>query len=205
MPLVIIDGPEAVGKTTIIDALTDAWGRHHRQRSWGPRKSWLEYCQPLFEDTQSCKEDPRLLIVWSRSWISRAVYNRMLNQGQDVPPRAMTELDRIVLASGGLLFVVESPVPVLIERRSIRIANGDKKDHPLDPRAELTEFLRVTRPRKWRVLSGMVTPEVNAQSIINMLVQRNPECRMSRREEEEPIDLSFSRELVRGQASVENH
>lgn len=187
MPLVIIDGPEAAGKTTIIDALLEAWGPNSRMRRWGPRKSWLEYCGPLFEDTEACREDPHLLIVWSRSWLSRSVYNKLLNQGQDVPPRAMTELDRIVLASGGLLFLVQAPVPVLKARRQERLDSGsDQNDHPISPKDEAIQFSRNIIQRKWRTLSGVMDVRANVQSIITLLVQRNPECRMDA-VKEEPI------------------
>jgi hypothetical protein len=196
MPLVILDGPEASGKSTIIDALMEEWGLNSRLRSWGPRESWLEYCQPLFEDGKAVKEDPHLLIVWSRSWLSRMVYNRLLNQGQSVPPRATSELDNIVIASGGLLLLILSPPKVLIDRRLTRVAAGEKKDHPLDPRMEHTQFDRCIRHRKWRVLSGTIDPEDNVRTIITMLVQRNPECRMSRSlmvvGEETPLERLFT-------------
>jgi len=185
MPIVILEGPEAAGKTTIIEKLLASWGENSRVRSWGPRDSWLEYCGPLFEDTKACQEDPLLLIVWSRSWLSRAVYNTLLKQGQDVPPRAMTELDRIVLSNGGLLILVTAPPSILQERRERRLAEGsDQKDHPLNPRTELNEFLAQSRKRKWWTISGTRSPEDNVSSIITMLVQRNPESRMNLRKEE---------------------
>lgn len=178
MPLVLFEGPEAAGKSTIIDALLEEWGPNSRLRSWGPRKSWLEYCGPLFEDVEAVKADPHLLIVWSRSWISRMVYNRLLNQGQSVPPHVTMELDNIVLASGGLLFFVTTPPDVLAERRDRRPPEDAKRDHPLNPDRELRAFNTVTRNRKWRVMSGMLDPEDNVRAIMTLLVQRNPECRM---------------------------
>lgn len=187
MPLAIFDGPEAAGKSTIIDELLKVWGPNSRLRSWGPRESWLEYCQPLFDDVQACKEDPHLLIAWSRSWLSRTVYNRLLTQGQSVPSRVTLELDNIVIASGGLLFLVVAPPRDLVARRLRRFEAGKKKDHPLDPHKELTQFLASVQKRKWRQLSGAIPPGDNVRSIILALVQKNPECRMEIRKEE-PID-----------------
>lgn len=179
MPLVIVDGPEASGKSTIIEALLQTWGPNSSQRSWGPRDSWLEYCQPLFEDTQACKENPQFLIVWSRSWISRAVYNKLLLQGQNVPMKATTELDNIVISSGGLLILVTSPISVLKERRQARLREGNEKpDHPLDPRKEQNEFVLQTHRRRWLQMSGIVPPEDNVRTILDLLVSRNAECRM---------------------------
>lgn len=184
MPLVIFDGPEAAGKSTLIDALMEEWGPNSRLRSWGPRESWLEYCQPLFDDLKACQEDPFLLVCWSRSWLSRSVYNKMLAQGQNVPPRTMTELDNIVVRSGGLLILMTAPVDILLERRLTRMNEGNAKpDHPLDPRKEQGEFQLQSRPRKWRTLSGTTEPETNVRTIMTLLVQRNPECRMGPRKE----------------------
>lgn len=180
MPLVIIDGPEAAGKSTIIDALREEWGQRSGQRSWGPRDSWLEYCQPLFEDIQHCQYDPQWLVVWSRSWLSRMVYNKLLDQGQIVPPAVTAELDNIVVRSGGLLLLVTAPIMTLQSRRLERLESGTAKpDHPLDPSREMSEFQRLVRGRKWKTLSGIADPADNVRTIMTLLVQRNPECRMT--------------------------
>lgn len=179
MPLVILDGPEAAGKSTLIDALVQEWGKKHMVRHWGPRKSWLEYCQPLFDDLQFCEERPQWLIVWSRSWVSRMVYNKLLSQGQIVPTSVTTELDNIVTRSGGLLILVVAPVIVLSDRRRQRLEEGGHKpDHPLDPGRELAEFQAATRKGKWRPFSGTIDPADNVRTIMTLLVQKNPECRM---------------------------
>lgn len=179
MPLVILDGPEAAGKSTLIEALIREWGRKHMVRHWGPRKSWLEYCQPLFEDLQYVEESPQWLVVWSRSWVSRMVYNKLLSQGQIVPTSVTTELDNIVVRSGGLLVLVTAPVITLSNRRRERLEEGGHKpDHPLDPGQELAEFQAVTRKGKWRTFSGTIDPTDNVRTIMTLLVQRNPECRM---------------------------
>lgn len=184
MPLVIFDGPEAAGKTTILDALMKEWGDNSTMRSWGPRKSWLEYCGPLFDDLQACEEDPQLLIAWSRSWASRTAYNKLLSQGQSIPSEVTKELENIVIRSGGLLFLVTSPVSVLLERRLARIERGDEKsDHQIEVHKELHEFQAYVRNRKWTTLSGALDVDHNVRSIIHSLVLRNPECRMVLREE----------------------
>jgi hypothetical protein len=184
MPLVIVEGPEAAGKTTIIEALMEEWGPNSRQRSWGPRDSWMEYCQPLFDDLKACKEDPHLLIVWSRSWISRMVYNKLLSQGQSVPPQVTLELDNTVLRQRGILIFVEASVTTLLSRRLARVTEGGHKpDHPIDSSKELSEFQSVLRQRKWKNLSGNDDVDYNVGMIMKMLVQRNPECRMGTKEE----------------------
>lgn len=179
MPLVIFDGPEAAGKSTLISALMEEWGDKSIVRSWGPRNSWLEYCQPLYDDLQYCEDNPQWLICWSRSWASRHVYNKMLVQGQLVPPEVTKELENIVIRSGGMLVLVVSPVATLLARRLARLEEGGHKpDHPLDPDKELKEFQLYTRNRKWKTLVGTYDPEANVRTIISYLVQRNPECRM---------------------------
>lgn len=179
MPLVIIDGPEAAGKTTIIDALLEEWGEPSMYRHWGPRDSWLEYCQPLFDDLKRCRENPTELIVWSRSWASRTIYNKLLNQGQSVPSCVTSELDKIVIRSGGFLGMVTAPVVTLLNRRLQRIAAGDpKQDHQLDVGKELAEFQKYGRFRGWNMLDGTQLVEDNVRHIIYLLSSRNPECRM---------------------------
>lgn len=181
MPLVILDGPEAAGKSTIIDALLLEWGQPSEYRHWGPRDSWLEYCQPLFEDLSRCKRNPRLLIVWSRCWASRTVYNLLLNQGQRVPRTVTKELDNIVVHShGGFLGMVVSPEKILLERRLARIESGDaKKDHQLDVSKELAEFQKYSRGGLWNILRGTDPVVDNVRTIIYLLTVRSPECRMT--------------------------
>jgi hypothetical protein len=184
MPLVIFDGPEAAGKTTLIDALNREWGDRCIQRHWGPRDSWLEYCQPLFDDIQYCRDHPQWIVIWSRSWISRMVYNKLLSQGQSVPSEVTLELDNIVIRENGLLFLVTAPVATLASRRLARLEEGGHRpDHPLDPQLELGEFQVVTRRRKWRTLSGTAEVDQNIRTIMSLLVLKNPECRMLFQEE----------------------
>lgn len=184
MPLVIFDGPEAAGKTTIMEALMKEWGDNSMLRSWGPRESWLEYCGPLFDDIKTCQMDPQSLVIWSRSWASRTCYNKLLSQGQSIPSEVTKELENIVIRSGGLLFLVTSPVSVLLERRLARIERGDEKsDHPIEVHKELHEFQAYVRNRKWTTLSGVTDVEQNVRMIIHSLVLRNPEARMVLREE----------------------
>jgi thymidylate kinase len=179
MPLVIFEGPEAAGKTTLIDALEERWGSNFQFRGWGPRESWLEYCQPLFEDIKACRADPKLLIIWSRSWLSRAVYNSLLAQGQSVPNTVLKELDHIVVREGGLLLLIVSPINVLLTRRLERLSQPDSKpDHPLDPEKELSEFYMQNKSKKWKTLSGIQDPQSNVDLILNLIVSRNPESRM---------------------------
>lgn len=184
MPLVIFDGPEAAGKTTLIEALMKEWGPNSTLRSWGPRDSWLEYCQPLFDDLKATKQDPQCLVVWSRSWASRFVYNKLLSQGQSVPPSVTRELENIVVASGGLLYFVYASILELMSRRMARIEEGGHKpDHPISPEKELYAFQSYMRGRKWAAISGADDTDQEVRSIIYRLVQRNPECRMRTREE----------------------
>lgn len=187
MPLVIFDGPEAAGKSTLIDALAEAWGPEFAIRQWGPRDSWLEYCQPLFEDLKCVKSHPTFLQIWSRGWASRSVYNRLLTQGQVVPVEVTKALDDIVVRSGGLLVLVTAPVSTLLSRRLARIEAGNfKPDHSLDVHKELRAFQDYTRNRKWMNISGIGDTAYDVRSIIHELVLRNPECRMHAEE----VDLA---------------
>lgn len=188
MPLVIFEGPEAAGKSTLIDALIERWGSNFHYRHWGPRESWLEYCQPLFDDVKATREDPHLLVVWSRSWLSRAVYNQLLTQGHSVPKTVLKELDHIVVRSGGFLFLVTSPVNVLLQRRLDRLSDPNSKpDHPLDPEKEQDEFFKQNSSRKWKMLSGVQPVNDNLTFILDQIAHRNPEALMGIEGRELPI------------------
>jgi len=179
MPVVIFEGPEAVGKTTLIESLQARWGPNNQFRGWGPRQSWLEYCQPLFDDIQACKQDPKLLIVWSRGWLSRAVYNELLSQGHRVPKSAIRELDREVRHANGSLFLVTAPITTLLSRRLERLENPDSKpDHALDPEKELGEFYKQNSSRLWTMIHGNKDTDHTISLVMDQIVQRNPECRM---------------------------
>lgn len=181
MPIVILDGPEATGKSTIIDALRNEWGIEKTDlRSMGPKKSWLEYCNPLYDDISQSADLPEWLFVWSRCWASRTVYNELLKQGQIVPREVTRELDAIVTRSGGMLCMVTAPVNTLLERRLERLSRaGSKPDHQLDVNKELAAFQRYARTGgNWQMLHGTYSVEDNVRKIITYLVNKNPECRM---------------------------
>ena len=179
MPLVIFEGPEAAGKTTLIEALQKRWGSNTQFRGWGPRESWLEYCQPLFDDIKTCSEDPNLLIIWSRSWLSRAVYNELLTQGHYVPKAIIRELDRTVRHANGCMFLVVSPITTLYTRRLERMNDPNSKpDHPLDPEKELAEFYKQNTSRLWNIIPGDKDTDHTISSVMEQIVRRNPDCRM---------------------------
>lgn len=178
MPIALFEGPEAAGKSTIMEALMAEWGPDTEYIHNGPKDSWLEYCKPLWQSLNTCRDSPTTLVVWSRGWASRTVYNKLLNQGQIIPPAITKELDEIVLRSGGFLGMVTSPVNVLLQRRLDRVERGEKRDHQLDVNQELAEFQKYGRGRGWTMLLGTESVEFNVRLIMNSLTLRNPECRM---------------------------
>jgi hypothetical protein len=103
----------------------------------------------------------------------------------------MTELENVVLSSGGLLLIVTSPPKILEERRALRVASGSTDDHPLNPETELAEFKAQAKGRKWKVVGGNFDTEITVKSIIDEIVRKNPECRMERKMEDEPIEDSM--------------
>jgi len=74
MPVILIDGPEKAGKSTLIAALRMSLGA--RVRAWGQvSPDDRVYTEPLGTDITSPK-----VHIWDRGWISEAVYGSLLNR-----------------------------------------------------------------------------------------------------------------------------
>ena len=78
--IIIIDGPEKAGKTTIINQLKSRLGWKVRKQSGPAKPNWITYLVDLAEDFSADG-----VTVWDRSWASEFVY-RSLENGN--PPQA---------------------------------------------------------------------------------------------------------------------
>jgi hypothetical protein len=83
MAIVVLDGPEKVGKTTLLQAIGQEWCRRMgvgsvaRRYPWGPVKDDAQYKNGL---VASVSARNRELIIWDRSWASEHVYSLLLNR-----------------------------------------------------------------------------------------------------------------------------
>lgn len=165
--IVIVDGPEAAGKTTLIRAVTEMvrTEQGHRfstvkVRKEGPTPSWTVYPCQLAQDYAK----PSEFVVWDRSWCSEVVYNRLLGRGRDLNEAEIEDLcSRFVAYSGGEMFMVLAPPEVLAARRLKRAERGQLDDLAVDPGAELLEFTEYAERHRWQRVSGTEDVEESVQ------------------------------------------
>lgn len=150
MTVVIFDGPEAAGKTTLIDQLQRASDVPvARVRRWGPVDSWEAYIDPLNEDLAT-----EGWVVWDRGWAAEVAYNDLLKRGRDVEEWNLhRRLEIPLMRAGGLMVMVLAPVAELAARRHLRLQRGDGHDDlPVDPHPERRRFLHYAQDHGWLIV-----------------------------------------------------
>lgn len=163
MPLLIVDGPEAAGKTTLIRELVKAWNGEVKQRQWGPVISWTTYVKPLETDVEAAK-DPTKLIIWDRSWASEWAYDILLSRGRGTRLTKLAKLEGKVDQVHGSKIMVTAPPIVLRERRAKRTLDGGKPDLPVHPAHESRLFGVYADMNGWMLLD---TTHISAHTILN--------------------------------------
>lgn len=131
--IIVIDGPEKTGKTTLAQHITHRLGA--RYRHWGPVPSPQVYATALRDDIRSGD-----LVVYDRSWLSEAVYNIALGR-RDTDPWLLEWLFSRACASRVVL--VDDP-DVLARRRT-------PDDVPVMPAVEVELFRALGLTFGWRL------------------------------------------------------
>lgn len=154
MPLLLIDGPEAAGKTTLVESVRSAWSPTNQHvRNWGPVSSWQEYIAPLTEDVHWLRDRPEYLIIWDRCWAAEWVYNLLLPNRQDRPfsTSDASWLEDLADTPATVKVILTATVPELVLRRRLRVRQGGKPDLPVDPASELRSFEEYGKAYRWKV------------------------------------------------------
>jgi hypothetical protein len=149
LPLIVLDGPEKAGKTTIVNVLRDLYG--YRVRHWGPVKSHMEFLAQLQQDLLV----PGKRVVWDRSWVSELVYSGLLGRATKLNHDAWLAeflFTRAVRVYGEVA-IVRGPDP------SILASLRDNTDLPVDPAVEQREFARHAANWRWSVVNNEHTAE----------------------------------------------
>jgi hypothetical protein len=141
MTVIVVDGPEKAGKTTLIRAIDRHLdGARVLLRAWGPVKSDVEYLEPL----KFAVSYPGVA-VWDRSWASEHVYGLLLDR---VDHRLAGDpwlgewlYGRAVQACGLRVMVTTDPA-LLRERRNAT-------DLPVDPAIERFAFQQYADQHGW--------------------------------------------------------
>lgn len=159
MPVLVVDGAEKSGKSTLIRVITDGWEGQSRVRRWGPVTSDTEYLTALREDV----EFPGL-VVWDRSWASEHVYSVLMNR----PGRLRTDP-----WLGEWLYGRAVDLKVVLDSHGDqRAARRDETDLPVNPYVEGAAFSEYASKYGWWVLHNDYwedTLRANAQRIVERL------------------------------------
>lgn len=135
MTVIVVDGPEAAGKSTFIARRFPGVD----VRRWGPVDSVDEYVKPFHEDRIADK-----LVIWDRSWASEVVYNQLMGRGRS-PERVAEELEHFRV----MRVMVVATSRTLEMRRNFRLTLGQTDDLPVDPGQELKSFLAWGETHGW--------------------------------------------------------
>lgn len=93
--LIVIDGPDAAGKSTLCDFFVDTCGAHYKHLTWSPdlEKHMDSYqIGALAECLEIAKTQ---LVVLDRCWLSELVYSNIYRNGSAYPELAKTCFDML--------------------------------------------------------------------------------------------------------------
>jgi hypothetical protein len=172
--LVIVDGPEKSGKTTLVEELRNlgAFSNH-----WGPVTSDAEYSAAINGSVERRKDksnpflSPDDVVVWDRGWASESVYSTLLGRG-----RRLGSDPWLGEWLYGRAFCRRVMLLGPDERTLARLRTPD--DLPIDPGVERGEFIRYGgqwgwervfndhRPGYARTLAGRIMDEVRHMPVV---------------------------------------
>lgn len=100
--LIILEGPDGGGKSTIASRIAETYGYatvHHHGPYPDDRQPWYRYLDSLLYAV----EDPQVLVVMDRSWLSEFPYGRSFRGSVRFDERAARALERIALTLRGVV------------------------------------------------------------------------------------------------------
>jgi hypothetical protein len=154
--IVILDGPEKAGKSTLANKLLELSPWPARIRKWGPINGNDRLYLEALQDDAQVRDG---LIVWDRSYASEAVYCKLLPRpgrlGED-PFAGEWDYGRISQAMGVRRIVLG---PSVEDLRRLR----DSTDHKVCPAAERRMFFRYAQTYGWPYIINAHTEGAVAQ------------------------------------------
>jgi hypothetical protein len=154
--MIIFDGPEKAGKSTLIEEVRKSWemsGRHRcLVRHWGPvAPDDRVYVEKLKPDVQFAAGETNLMI-WDRSWPSEYVYGNLLSRDRRLAsdPWLGEWLYGRAFQTLGTRVMVTAPADVLEHRR-------DKTDLPVDVRDEKHLYEHYAVEYGWKIVDTGTT------------------------------------------------
>jgi hypothetical protein len=161
--IIVIDGPEKAGKSTLIELLRKELLRTH-VRPWGPvDPDDRVYLQPLIADTT----DTHRIGIWDRSWASEHVYAKLLNRDRrlkDDPFLGEWFYGRAAQAVGLRIMLIPEDPNELIRRR-------DNTDLGVNPIVERNAFIEYAKTFGWTILYNQYTPERDKENVYRIVTK----------------------------------
>lgn len=147
--IIIFEGPEKAGKTTLINnlaAVLKSRGYLVSIRKFtGPMTSEDQYLQPLLQD----REDPKTITIWDRGWVSEYVYSTFYNRQSTLTGnsnRAEIVFTSIVNTCGLKYVVLPHDIREIESRR-------DPSDLDISPLIEYVMFCDYAYRHKWPIIT----------------------------------------------------
>ena len=130
MPVILVEGPEKAGKSTLVRALLKIMPAKVRKFT-GPMQG-DEYLEAMLEDTRPSLFP--IITIWDRGWVSEFVYAWMLQRPSELTAERAEFLDTLLVGTGGVGIVLLGPdIGTLIKNR-------DETDLDVSPRGERAYF-----------------------------------------------------------------
>jgi hypothetical protein len=170
--IIILDGPEKSGKSTLIERVRqdlECVGYDVRLRKWGQLViDDREYAEPLMRDTESYSN---VVTIWDRSWASEHVYAKMLNRDRRLKDNPLLGelLHRRALFGQGMAFMLAPAV------EDGAVSRRDSSDLSVDPLLERKEFINYALKYRWFGMLNAYTDESlakNARTIVNAVTKK---------------------------------
>ena len=131
MPVILVEGPEKAGKSTLIRTLLEKIPTAKVRKFSGPMQG-EEYLVALLEDTRPSLFP--MVTIWDRGWASEFVYSWMLQRPTALTGHKAEDLDKILIETGGIGVVLLGP------NLGTLIKNRDETDLDVSPRGERAYF-----------------------------------------------------------------
>jgi hypothetical protein len=165
--ILLIDGPEKTGKTTIIRRVRtdlEVLGYNVRVRRWGPVYPDDRVYSP---DLKTDAESPWNVTIWDRGWPSEHVYGKLLQRDRRLAgdPWLGEWLHRRVLFGRG------SSVILLPADKSVLAPRRDATDLAVNIDAEVTEYEQYANRFGWTIYRTEPTLE-NTEALSAAIVGR---------------------------------
>jgi hypothetical protein len=178
--IIVVDGPEKAGKSTLIAGVSTALGVLGYDvivRKWGPLKTDdREYSPALKDDT----EDHRHVVIWDRSWVSEHVYANLLERPRRLAKNSFLGefLHRRALFGQGFGVILAPIASEMAEKYR------DSTDLDVDPVQERTMFMKYSLQYKWMGLFNDYTEE-SLKKNVNKIVMKATKNSQSRHNQQQ--------------------